>query len=179
MKCPMCHCEVLGRPTQCSDCGYRFTRSDFEKIKEQPVEDQQVASGDVFCTLNGVLGVLNIVLLFFPIVSNYGMSYNLFGLLGEVSKYGGSYVSAGLTLYYVFLVIMAILDIIFVTTSFSKVRASGGIGIASSIVTFWVLHSLRSNLSSSVITFAGHAIVIIPFITLVFSIVVLVLQKNK
>ncbi len=179
MKCPMCHCEIFGRPTQCSDCGYRFTRSDFEKVKEEPVEDKDVSTGSVFCILNGLLGALNMVLLFFPIVSKYGMSYNIFGLMGEISRYGGSFVSMGIFTYYAFIGVMAILEIIFIVTSFSGVRASGGVGIAASIVTFLVLNNIKSSLSSDAVTFAGHAIVIIPFITLLFSIIVLVLKSKK
>ncbi len=178
MKCPMCHCEVFGRPTQCEDCGYRFVRSDFEKVKENPIENDEEGSGKIFCVINGILGLVNMLLLFFPIVSGYGMSYNIFGLLSGYSSYGG-YVSAGVNVVFFYLTIMFILELIFIIMSFCGARASGGVGIPASLVTFMLLNNIKGSFSSNAVTFSAHLLVIIPIITFILSIIVLAVCRKR
>lgn len=180
LRCPMCHREVLGRPTQCEDCGYRFTRDDFEKAGEEPVYGEKKSGYGFLPIINGILGLLNILVLFLPMVEGYGMSYNLLGLLSETSRLGGMYASAGVSVVYAMLAVMFILELIFIIMSFCGVRASGGVGIPASLATLFVLGGIKSSLNSSTTTFYSTLMVIIPLVTFVLSIVVLVLcRKSK
>lgn len=178
MKCPNCEKEVLGRPTTCDGCGYRFTRNDFEKIKSGSVEEKGVSEHAV-CIINGVLAAINMLILLFPIVSGYGTNYNIFSLFGNISKYGGSFISVGVNITYFLMVIMFVLETVFIIFAFMCKRASGGVGIAASAVTFLLLNSIKVTLSESSVTIVAHLMIIIPIVTFVLSIVTLAARKKN
>lgn len=192
LKCPKCEKQFFGRPTECDGCGYRFTRADYDKVEpitpigksEYPVTYDDEKSKYAFLPIiNGILVALNMLLLFLPIASGFGMDVNLFSFMKESSAVasfiGGSYASAAISFVYALMVVMFILELIFMIMSFMGKRASGGMGLFASLYTLWFINGVTASISSDYLTFCTHMVRIIPIVTFILSIVVLAVVRNK